>query len=311
MLMIIKSRKESLMTKKLDCIISRLPPHHETLATLKREAALYAIGYRGERRVDYFLAILPDEYAVLNDVSLKYKHQTIQIDSLVISEHGVFIIEVKNYSSTLTFNTTLRQLTQNDGERTRGFQYPLTQVENINMNLMHWLHARNLNGLPIHHFIVLAFSNTIFHVEGNETEISQLVAYADHVPAKIIALNEQLQSTNKANKQLKNRIISTLMKEMHDFNIDILKKHNLTASDILPGVHCPSCTHLGMKRIHSKWLCTKCGITSKNAHEKAMHDYKLLFNKPFTNKELCRYLLLNSRQTAYRLLDKYKTTYPT
>lgn len=305
--MIIKKRKESLMTQKYDCIIPRLPLHHKKLAALKKDAALYAIGYRGERRLDYYLASLPDEYAVLNDLALRYKRHTIQIDSLVISESGIFIIEVKNYSSTLTFNTTLRQLTQDDGKRMRGLQYPLTQVENTHMNLMHWLEARSLTGLPIHHFIAIAFSNTIFHVVGNEEEISQLVTYADHVPIKIMTLNKKLQKTSD-NKQLKNRIISILMKETHNFDIDIFKKYSLTDADILPGVHCPSCSYLGMKRIHGKWRCDKCLTLSASAHLKAMHDYELLFNKPITNKALRIFLQLHSRYTAYRLLKDYHST---
>lgn len=308
--MIIKRRSESLMTIKLDAIISRLPVHHEKLAALKKDAALYAIGYRGERRIDYFLASLPDEYAVLNDVTLKHKNQTIQIDSLVITDAAIFIIEVKNFSSTLTFNTTLRQLTQDDGQQTRGLQYPITQVENTHMNLMYWLQARNLTGLPIHHFVVIAFSNTIFHVVGNEAEIAQLVTYADNTPSKITQLNNQLQNANNANKQLKNRIISTIMNELQDFDIDFFQKYGLTPADILPGVHCPSCAILGIKRIHGKWLCQHCQKTSVHAHIKAIDDYILLINNDITNRELRRFLLLKSRQTAYRLMKKYNALQP-
>ena len=56
-------------------------------------------GTRGERLVGSELAELPDEYYVLNDVLLKtWNGKTSQIDHIVVSKYGVFVIETKNYS---------------------------------------------------------------------------------------------------------------------------------------------------------------------------------------------------------------------
>lgn len=55
------------------------------------------IGRIGEAEVRQVLSRLPAEYKVLNDVVLKTKSGTTQIDHIVVSKFGVFAIETKNY----------------------------------------------------------------------------------------------------------------------------------------------------------------------------------------------------------------------
>ena len=55
------------------------------------------IGRRGEKRVAGKLNWLPKEYITLNDILLPTKYGTTQIDHIVASPYGVFVIETKNY----------------------------------------------------------------------------------------------------------------------------------------------------------------------------------------------------------------------
>ena len=57
-------------------------------------------GMRGEKRVSNILAQgLPDGYIVLNDIYLPLSDgTTTQIDHIVISRYGIFVIETKNFS---------------------------------------------------------------------------------------------------------------------------------------------------------------------------------------------------------------------
>lgn len=57
-----------------------------------------AKGKRGEMRVSSHLDSLPSQYKVINDLVLKTKNGYTQIDHIVISNYGVFVIETKNYS---------------------------------------------------------------------------------------------------------------------------------------------------------------------------------------------------------------------
>ncbi len=55
------------------------------------------IGKMGERRVAHKLNWLSNEYITLNDVLLPTHYGTTQIDHIVVSPYGIFIIETKNY----------------------------------------------------------------------------------------------------------------------------------------------------------------------------------------------------------------------
>ena len=55
------------------------------------------IGKYGERRVARKLDWLPAEYVALNDLLLPTRYGTTQIDHIVVSPYGIFVIETKNY----------------------------------------------------------------------------------------------------------------------------------------------------------------------------------------------------------------------
>lgn len=62
-------------------------------------------GRIGEKAICKILKKLPvKEYLVLNDVLLKTKNGTVQIDHIVLSEYGIFVIETKNYSGLIFGN---------------------------------------------------------------------------------------------------------------------------------------------------------------------------------------------------------------
>lgn len=60
-------------------------------------------GWLGERQVYRKLKWLPsNEYTVLNDIMLPTAYGTTQIDHIVVSVYGVFVIETKNYKGRIS-----------------------------------------------------------------------------------------------------------------------------------------------------------------------------------------------------------------
>jgi restriction system protein len=55
------------------------------------------IGARGEARVRSRLksALNPDEYVILNDLTLPANSGTTQIDHVIVSQFGIFVVETK------------------------------------------------------------------------------------------------------------------------------------------------------------------------------------------------------------------------
>ena len=68
-----------------------------SLFTPRYRSRAEAIGDRGEKRVASCLADLPSEdYRVYNDLLIREGNYTTQVDHLIISRHGVFVLETKN-----------------------------------------------------------------------------------------------------------------------------------------------------------------------------------------------------------------------
>lgn len=70
-------------------------------------------GKIGEQRVSALLKNLPNnEYDVLNDILIPCEFGTTQIDHLVFSRYGIFIIETKNYKGWIYGNENAENWTQ-------------------------------------------------------------------------------------------------------------------------------------------------------------------------------------------------------
>lgn len=65
--------------------------------TVRQESTAKTKGKIGELAIHNLLTQLPDEYKLLDDVVLKTKRGTTQIDHIVVSKYGIFAIETKNY----------------------------------------------------------------------------------------------------------------------------------------------------------------------------------------------------------------------
>lgn len=68
-----------------------------SLFTPKYNSRAEAIGDRGEKRVSSFLEDLDcEEYRVYNDLLIRNGNYTTQVDHIVISRYGIFVLETKN-----------------------------------------------------------------------------------------------------------------------------------------------------------------------------------------------------------------------
>lgn len=68
-----------------------------SLFTLKYSSWAEAIGDHGEKRVSSFLENLDcEDYRVYNDLLIRNGNYTTQVDHIVISRYGVFVLETKN-----------------------------------------------------------------------------------------------------------------------------------------------------------------------------------------------------------------------
>lgn len=85
------------------------------------------LGEIGEETVASILKTLPKDYVVFNDVYLDIKGYCAQIDHVVISRYGVFIIETKNYTGWIFGNESSEYWTQTIYDEKYKLRNPLKQ----------------------------------------------------------------------------------------------------------------------------------------------------------------------------------------
>lgn len=85
-------------------------------------------GFIGEKIVAAILSGLPkQQYRVVNNVMLGTEYGTTQIDHVVVSVYGIFVIETKNYKGWITGSEFGDYWTKNMYGKKYKFQNPLKQ----------------------------------------------------------------------------------------------------------------------------------------------------------------------------------------
>lgn len=85
-------------------------------------------GFIGEQIVSGELRQLPEkEYRVLNDVLLKSEYGTTQIDHVIVSVYGIFVVETKNYKGWITGSEFSENWTKNMFGKKYSFRNPIKQ----------------------------------------------------------------------------------------------------------------------------------------------------------------------------------------
>ncbi len=304
--MIIRYRNRPLPLQMLDALIPRLPSNHPQLKDLRIDAAKLQKGYNGERKLDYHIEGLSDDFTIMADVCFSLHNKQTQIDSLIVSDHAIFIVEVKSFTGIITFDTTLRQCYRDIEGDIERYKYPITQVQTVQANLLRFLQIAKQSGLPIYYFVAFSERSTYIKVKGEENSLKNIVTYVEDIPHQVRRLNEELASKHPIEKSShsRNKVVQHIMRNCEDFMIDIMKKYQIHPSEILSGVQCPQCNFLGMKRKTGNWYCPSCSATCNNAHEKALQDFKILFNETLTNPQCRQFLQLNSRHTTKYILQQ-------
>lgn len=160
-----RERHQYLVSHLEECIIEsgRLALH--ALDHKKRvidEINSFIYGAIGEQKVVEALRPLPDEYLLINDFSYSFSKaiyygqeksyiKTIQIDHLLISPAGIFLIETKNWSKESLQNLSLFSPVQQINRT----NYALFKLVSENLNAVLDRHHWGERKIPIRNLIVL------------------------------------------------------------------------------------------------------------------------------------------------------------
>lgn len=200
-------------------------------------------GFIGESAVSLRISSLPNnKYIVLNNVMLKSDHiKTTQIDHVIVSVYGIFVIETKNYKGWILGSDFANMWTKNMYGKKYNFRNPLMQ---------NYAHVRALKSIlkikEDEKFIsIVAFANACdikVKTKKHVIYINQIRKVIDTYKTTIFSEEEM---KNIASKILKNNIDSFKNRREHVSNIK--SRVNENNRKVASGL-CPKCGGTLVKR---------------------------------------------------------------
>lgn len=304
--MIIKPRVYPLYIKKLEALQRRLLSEHPKFELIKESFGKRIAGYKGEQSLDYHLGFLAEhQYHILHDVRLYDGTHFFQLDTVILSKKFILILEVKNITGTLYFDSNFNQLLRIQDDKKESFPDPILQVERQSYQLRKWLRLVKQSNLPVQSLVVISTPRTILETTPQNEKIYKKVIHSAKLPFAISSIEQEYEKNFLSENQLF-QISQQMVTNHTPLNIDILAQYKIPKGDILKGVICSYCKSLPMKRSKGKWICPKCSFVSKDAHLSALEDYSLLIDSTITNQKMRDFLNIQSTSIANKLLFSLK-----
>ena len=194
-------------------------------------------GSVGEFKVNTRLNFLGNEYISLNDILIKSSNgNTSQIDELVLSEYGIFIIETKNYKGWIFGNEKSENWTQVIFKEKHTFRNPIKQ------NWSHVYALKNvLSEFPnIHYFPIVVFTGDAT-LKGIESTVP--VIYSNRLNSTIKNLSSEKCLSQTEVEKIKSilesvEITEKMARKEHVKNI----KQNIVEKQLkMESLICPRC----------------------------------------------------------------------
>lgn len=299
--MIAKRRTFPLRILIDEALLRRLPQNHPKRQEILRDLLIRRAGLRGEKEIDYYLSLLNEnDFYILQDLRLPLGANHFQMDFLLLSPQFALIIENKHMPGIIEFDSDFSQVLRRHNDKTEVYDDPIVQVNRQLNQLQTWLKLHRIPLLPFEFLVTYSHPGSILQNPSKNPEIYNRICRSTKLVMKINEYQTRHQKEFLTAKDLK-KMIKLLIKS-HEPEGSHLHKFNLSPSDILPGILCPSCQKYHMERISKVWHCHYCGAISTDAHEQAIQDYFLLISQTITNKQLRQFLLLPSQKIASNLL---------
>lgn len=189
-------------------------------------------GFMGEFWVKQELKKLPkDKYIILNDIMIKSNKGTHQIDHIIISKYGIFVVEMKNYYGLITGEEHQNKWTQHLGKNKYYFNNPIHQ------NYGHIKALEELLNLSEDKFISIICISNQAKLKVKAKNVTQL----DFISDLIKSYNNEIiiEDLSKIkNKIEQNNITDKEIRKSHIKNIKNTVKEN---NDKEKNMICPKC----------------------------------------------------------------------
>lgn len=295
--MLLLQRTPSIQLLYAEILTRRLPHDSEEFPTLQEQFSRIDAGQSGELRADRELVdfMIKHQHRIFHNLELlNPQGHTHQIDTILLTPHFLYILEIKNITGKLFYQPSSHQFGR---ERVDGridyFSNPFDQAYRHQLFLEYLLREWHVD-LPVVYSVVLANSNgvideslrdrPIFHLSGLRFQINTLF---EHFGTALLD-DEQLDFVSKR-----------LLMSLHRAPI----KRWADTSKIKKGVLCEKCDwNSTMHYINRSWQCVRCGKRDKKALRQALYDYRFLVGERISNKEFREFMGVDSIHAVSKIL---------
>lgn len=191
-------------------------------------------GKVGEKAVHEELLCLGKEYIVYKNLLLEYDNHTTQIDHIIISKYGIFVIETKNYNGLIFGKERDINWTSILNKKKYGFKNPLHQ------NFGHITQISKITGLSLDKFISIIVFSDKTNIK-NLSELSQVVQVSNLIK-KIKSYTNNLLTTKEIIDAKDYILLSNINSRQNEkIHIGIIKENLDSAQIKTQNNICPRC----------------------------------------------------------------------
>lgn len=255
-------------------------------------------GYEGEVKFDKLTENLQEERYIINDLLLEVNNSYIQIDTLILSQGVIHLLDIKNYQGDYYIDSDKLYTVATQGE----YKNPVDQLKRSTTLFSQLLRKLNQN------FLVesrVTFINPEFTLYQASMDLP--IIFPPQVNRFINDFNKSESKLSERHKQLAQQLIS------HHQNKNpygILPKY--TYEQLKKGIYCKTCGSFLISKTGYFFLCKSCG--GQERFEKAIlrnvEEFILLFpDKKITTKNIYEWIdvYINKRTISRMLKKNYKS----
>ena len=222
-------------------------------------------GFKGEVEFDLLTKTLQEERYILNDLLLKVKEQTFQIDSVIISHGVVYLFDVKNYEDNCYIDGDLLCSADSDSE----YSNPVNQLKRAS-SLFRQLLQKNYYNILVKAYVVFINPEfTLYQAPRDQpiilpTQVKRFIETLNKTSSKLDSEEKMLAKLLLAHHQTKNPFTNLPI-----FSFGKLKK----------GPFCCDCHSFDVNVHKHNLVCKKCEKHEKVSSTvlRCVNEIKLLF----------------------------------
>ncbi|MGE7925390.1 nuclease-related domain-containing protein [Viridibacillus arvi] len=280
-------------------LIKRLSPDYQKIEAINRQLENVTAGFNGECRVDQMVqeVLFNNHFYYFPNFECQLSPTRIaQIDSVLLTQSYILLIEIKNMRGTLHFQEQPYQLIQELEGQSIAYHCPQMQLLRASDTFERWLKNTKFQQVPIYKTIIMPNHRTV--IKTAPTTVPLIMS--KEIALFIQKLNELPVVINEA--QLEALIHSIKVNNKSYKHRPLCEKYNIPIEQIRKGIIC-HCGTSGIRISERTWHCPKCQAVIPNAIEQTLYDWFSICAEEITITECIDFLSCNSRTLISRVLN--------